>query len=59
MIKDKLIDGKKLSRFKGKLVKMTENSGSKDDNCSISPNIRQILLHWGDELTKKDSELSN
>ena len=59
MIKDKLIDGKKLSRFKGKLVKMIKNSGSKDDNCSISPNIRQILLHWGDELTKKDSELSN
>ena len=47
MIKDKLIDGKKLSRF------MTENSGSKDDNCSISPNIRQMLLHQGDELTKK------
>ena len=59
MIKDKLIDGKKLSRFKGKLVKMIKNSGSKDDNCSISPNIKQILLHWGDELTKKDSELSN
>ena len=53
MIKDKLIDGKKLSRFKGKLVKMIKNSGSKDDNCSISPNIRQILLHQGDELTKK------
>ena len=59
MIKDKLIDGKKLSRFKGKLLKMIKNSGSKDDNCSISPNIRQILLHWDDELTKKDSELSN
>ena len=42
-----------VSRFKGKLVKMIKNAGSKYDNYSISPKIRQILLHWGDELTKK------
>ena len=46
MIKDKLIDGKKL-------CKMIRNTGSKYDGCSISPKIRQILLHWGYELTEK------
>ena len=46
MIKEKLIDGKKLvSRFKGKLVKMIKNAGSKYDDYSISSKIRQILLH--------------
>ena len=38
---------------------MIKNSGSKYDNYSISPKIRQILLHQGYELTKKDFELSN
>ena len=28
-------------------------AGSKYDDYSISPKIRQILLHWGYELTKK------
>ena len=55
MIKDKSIDGKRImSRFRGKLVKMIKNSGSKYDGYSISPKIRQILLHWGYELTKKN-----
>ena len=48
-----------VSRFRGKLVKMIKNSGSKYDDYSISPKIRQILLQWGYELTKKDFELSN
>ena len=48
-----------VSRFRGKLVKMIKNSGSKHDDYSISPKIRQILLHWGYELTEKDFELSN
>ena len=48
-----------VSRFRGKLVKMIKNSGSKYDDYSISPKIRQILLHWGYELTEKDFELSN
>ena len=52
MIKDKLIDGKK--RFRGKLVKMIKDADSKFDGYSISPKIRQILLHWGYELTEKD-----
>ena len=38
---------------------MIKNSSSKYDNYSISPKIRQILLHWGYELTEKDFELSN
>ena len=43
-----------VSRFRGKLVKMITNAGSKFDDHSISPKIRQILLHWGYELTEKD-----
>ena len=44
-----------VSRFRGKLVKMIR------DDYSISPKIRQILLHWHYELTEKDffNELSN
>ena len=42
-----------ISRFRGKLVKMIKNSGSKYDDYSISAKIRQILLHWGYELTEK------
>ena len=42
-----------MSRFRGKLVKMIKNSGSKCDDYSIAPKIRQILLHCGYELTKK------
>ena len=50
-----------MSRFRGKLVKMIRNAGSKYDDFSISPKIRQILLHWGSELTEKDffNESSN
>ena len=48
-----------VSRFSGKLVKVIKNSGSKYNDYSISPKIRQILLHWSYELTKKDFELSN
>ena len=38
---------------------MIKNSGSKYDNYSVSPKIRQNLLHWGYEQTKKDFELIN
>ena len=41
-----------MSRFRGKLVKMNREAGSKFDDYSISPKIRQILLHWGYELTE-------
>ena len=48
-----------VGRFKDKLVKMIKHSGSKYDDYSISPKIRQILLHWVNKLTKKDFKLSN
>ena len=54
MTKDKLLDEKNASRFKGKLVKVIKDPGSKFDGYSISPKIKQILLHWGYELTEKD-----
>ena len=38
---------------------MIKNSGSKYDDYSISPKFKQMLLHWGYELTKKDFELIN
>ena len=43
-----------VGRFKGKLVKMIEDVDGKFDDYSISPIIRQILLHWGYGLTEKD-----
>ena len=33
---------------------MIKDAGSKFDDYSISPKIRQILLHRGYELTDKD-----
>ena len=54
IMKDKLIDGRKIvSRFRSKLIKMIKDAGSKFDDCSISPKIRWILLHWGYELKEK------
>ena len=35
-------------------MKMIRNAGSKFDDYSSLPNIRQILLRWGYELTEKD-----
>ena len=43
-----------VSRFKGKLVKMTKDAGGKFDDYPVTPKIRHILLHWGYELTEKD-----
>ena len=49
------------SRFRVKLLKMIRDAGSRFDDYSISLKIRQILLHWGYELTEKNffNELSN
>ena len=41
-----------INRFKSILVKMIKDKGAKFDNYSISPKIRQILLHWGYELVE-------
>ena len=42
-----------VSRFRGKLVKMIRDASSKFDDDSISLKMRQILVHWGYELTEK------
>ena len=42
-----------VSRCIGKLVKMIKDAGSIFDDYSISPKIRQILLHWVYEITEK------
>ena len=42
-----------VSGFRGKLVKMMKDAGSKYDDYSISVKIRQILLHWRYKLLKK------
>ena len=42
-----------VSRFRGKLVKIIKDAGSKFNDYSISQ-IRQILFQWGYELTEKD-----
>ena len=46
-------DQKKISRFRGKLVKMIREVGSAFGDYSILPKIGQILWHWGYELTEK------
>ena len=43
------MEKKILSRFRGKLVKMIKDAGSKFDDYSSSPEISQILLHQGYE----------
>ena len=43
-----------MSRFKGKLVRMIKDVNERFDNYSISPKIRQILLHWDYELVEND-----
>ena len=44
-----------MNRFKSKLVKIIKDAGGRFDDYSISPKIRQILLHWGYELVESDS----
>ena len=43
-----------VSRFKGILIKMIKNKGDKFNYYTISPTIRQILLHWSYELKESD-----
>ena len=40
---------------------MIKDTGSKFNDYSISPKFRQILLHWGYQLTEEDlfNELTN
>ena len=50
-----------MSKFRDKLIKMSRDAGSNFDDYSILPKIRQILLHWGNELKEDDffNELTN
>lgn len=43
-------------RFRKRLINIIKESDNPEgwDNYNISPKIRQTLLHWGYELTKKD-----
>ena len=41
-------------RFRRRLMNEIIKKGKKYDDPSVSPVIRQVLLHWGYELTKKD-----
>ena len=41
-------------RFRIRLMNQIIKAGKKYNDESISPVIRQVLLHWGYELTKKD-----
>jgi serine/threonine protein kinase len=41
-------------RFKLNLINKIKKSGKKYNDYSISPAIRQTLLHWGVEITEKD-----
>ena len=52
---------KSCEQIKGELVKMIRDAGSKFGDYSVSPKIRQVLLHWGYELTEKIffNELTN
>ena len=43
-----------VNRFKGILVKMIKSRNAEYNDYSISPKIRQILLHWGYELVESD-----
>ena len=45
-----------VNRFKGILVKMIKDKGTKFDNFSVSPKIRQILLYWGYELVESECQ---
>ena len=47
-----------VNRFKGILVKMIKGKGTKFDDFSVSPKIRQILLHWGYELVESERQLA-
>ena len=43
-----------VNRFKGILVKIIKSRNAKYNDYSISPKIRQILLHWGYEFVESD-----
>lgn len=42
------------SRFRKRLINMIKDSGSKYNDYTISPKIRQTLQHWGYKLVSRD-----
>ena len=48
-----------MSRFRGILVKTIRDAGSKFDDYSITPKIRQILLQQDYKLTEKTLTFNN
>ena len=45
-----------VNRFKGILVKIIKDEDTAFDDFSVSPKIRQILLHWGYELVESECQ---
>ena len=43
-----------MSRFKKRLINMLNKKNKKYNDFTVSPKIRQLLLHWGYEIIKKD-----
>ena len=43
-----------VNRFKSVSVKMIKDKRTKFDDYSVSPKIRQVLLHWGYELVESE-----
>ena len=43
-----------VTRFKAKSIKMIKDINGRIDDYSISPKVRQILLHWIYELVESD-----
>ena len=43
-----------VTRFKAKSIKMIKDNNGRIDDYSISPKVRQILLHWIYELVESD-----
>lgn len=41
-------------RFRKRIINMIKKKNKRYDDVSVSPVIRQVLLHWGYELTEKD-----
>ena len=45
-----------INRFKNNLVDIIKDKGTKFDDFSASPKIRQILLHWVYELVESECQ---
>ena len=46
-----------MNRFRGKLIKTIRDTGSKSDDYSILPKIRQVLMHWAYEFGENENKI--